>query len=426
MENIAQIPAQTTQIPIYNKNGDFVDFLILDTDFAIGLKAKPYLKNGYVQVTIDGISHMIHRLVMGATNGDNTKVSHLNGNNLDNRKANLRYCTPGQIIRNRQKRKGTSSKYIGVTKRNGASGVRWLAQIRQGDKIFRKVFMDEESAAYYYDTQITKLLKTDTFTPRINGVERPDDYKELKSRVKSNTLPKGICFARHGRYKAQISLNGKSVWLGDYDDLAMAESAYKAAKQQKQHLKVLGKLGTEILRNEEGIAIILTNDGHKILVDDDKYFFLKQYTWYANSKGHFQTHVGSKIMKMNKMVFGATSGSKISHINGIKSDLRLANLRISSNSELVHKNITMRDHSSKYLGVHKHYGKFTADITKDGKKYHLGQFDIEEEASKVRDIAAIQLFGNCANLNNKELLRTGDFSEYAHIIDKIAQRTQMV
>ena len=45
----------------------------------------------------------MHRVIMGATHGDGQIVDHINHNGLDNRRANLRFCTPGQSARNRRK-----------------------------------------------------------------------------------------------------------------------------------------------------------------------------------------------------------------------------------------------------------------------------------------------------------------------------------
>jgi len=54
----------------------------------------------------------MHRLILKAQKGQ--QVDHINGNGLDNRKDNLRFCTSSQNYQNSRKRKNCSSKYKGV------------------------------------------------------------------------------------------------------------------------------------------------------------------------------------------------------------------------------------------------------------------------------------------------------------------------
>ena len=55
---------------------------------------------------------LLHQAVIGKA-PEGLVTDHINGNGLDNRKSNLRFCTPSQNMINKRK-KGTSSKYKGV------------------------------------------------------------------------------------------------------------------------------------------------------------------------------------------------------------------------------------------------------------------------------------------------------------------------
>lgn len=54
----------------------------------------------------------LHRIILNAPRG--MQVDHINGNTLDNRKENLRICTPDQNQQNRKMRKDCSSGSKGV------------------------------------------------------------------------------------------------------------------------------------------------------------------------------------------------------------------------------------------------------------------------------------------------------------------------
>ena len=70
-------------------------------------------KEGYVVRSIPRHVILMHRLLVGAKNGD--IIDHINGVILDNRKSNLRFCSLSQNSWNARRRKVTfSSVYKGV------------------------------------------------------------------------------------------------------------------------------------------------------------------------------------------------------------------------------------------------------------------------------------------------------------------------
>lgn len=86
----------------------------------------------------------MHRLVMAAPAG--VLVDHINGDSLDNRRANLRFCNAVQNGANRAKKRGAASNYKGVYFENGA----WRARIGPGCSHLG-VFVTEVEAARAYD-----------------------------------------------------------------------------------------------------------------------------------------------------------------------------------------------------------------------------------------------------------------------------------
>lgn len=71
----------------------------------------------------------------------------------------------------------------------------------------------------------------------------------------------------------------------------------------------------------------------------------------------------------------------IDHINGVKSDNRISNLRDVTNAEnLQNMRKPMKGNKSGYLGVCNEGSRFRALIMVDGKQERIGVFDTAEEA----------------------------------------------
>ncbi len=115
------------------------------------------------------VAVLLHRLIAGAQPGE--QVDHVNGDALDNRRCNLRICTPTQNMQNRRKSptkdgRPTTSQYKGV--HFDAKRQRWIAQITIGG-VQRKIgrFRDEMAAAAAYDVAACRLFGDFALT---NGV----------------------------------------------------------------------------------------------------------------------------------------------------------------------------------------------------------------------------------------------------------------
>jgi hypothetical protein len=81
---------------------------------------------------------------------------------------------------------------------------------------------------------------------------------------------------------------------------------------------------------------------------------------------------------------------QIDHVNGVKTDNRIINLRVVTNQEN-NRNVPMRrNNSSGVTGVcwDKRVSKWRANVVVGGKFKHLGYFDTVEEAAAVRKAAS--------------------------------------
>lgn len=96
----------------------------------------------------------LHRVILDAPEG--VQVDHINGDGLDNRRANLRVCTNQQNSWNRHNTWGTS-RYLGVSWDTARE--RWAATITVSGKLIRLgLFTDEEEAARARDAGALELV----------------------------------------------------------------------------------------------------------------------------------------------------------------------------------------------------------------------------------------------------------------------------
>ena len=95
----------------------------------------------------------MHREIINAPAG--MQIDHINGNGLDNRKANLRLCNNAQNQQNRRKRSRATSLFKGV----GWHDNRWRARITvNGKQIEIGRFKSEFLAAEAYDQKAIELF----------------------------------------------------------------------------------------------------------------------------------------------------------------------------------------------------------------------------------------------------------------------------
>jgi hypothetical protein len=91
----------------------------------------------------------LHRRIMRCSEG--AVVDHINGNGLDNRRANLRVCSQAENLRNRKIHSNNSCGLKGVYWDDSNRGGSWRAQIRvNGKKINLGRFATSEAAHAAY------------------------------------------------------------------------------------------------------------------------------------------------------------------------------------------------------------------------------------------------------------------------------------
>lgn len=101
------------------------------------------------------VTELMHRTILGIT--DNTWVDHVNGNGLDNRRQNLRHCTPSQNLANSRLRRDNKSGAKGVVW--SARQRRWQANIRHnGRRLHLGTFRIKEDAIRAYNKAAVSIF----------------------------------------------------------------------------------------------------------------------------------------------------------------------------------------------------------------------------------------------------------------------------
>jgi hypothetical protein len=113
----------------------------------------------------------------------------------------------------------------------------------------------------------------------------------------------------------------------------------------------------------------------------------------TDKDGYLIVGVCRKIYRAHRVVWmyfhGSWPNGDIDHINRIKTDNRLSNLRVVTHRENRQNQGPCRNNKSGMRGVYRHYsGKWVAEIYGLGEKHYLGIFDEIADAQRAYASAA--------------------------------------
>lgn len=101
--------------------------------------------------------------------------------------------------------------------------------------------------------------------------------------------------------------------------------------------------------------------------------------------GYCNIKIDGKLYRAHRLiwlyVYGAWPIGDIDHVNGVRHDNRLSNLREATRSQNAQNQRKPRvTNTSSYLGVSAHKGKWMAQIQVNGKKHYIGCYSTPEAA----------------------------------------------
>lgn len=136
------------------------------------------------------------------------------------------------------------------------------------------------------------------------------------------------------------------------------------------------------------------NPGHQCAAWNTRYAGKEAFT--TGSHGYRQGSIFSSLYFAHRVIWAMTTGAwpldQIDHVNGVKDDNRIENLRAVTCTENMRNAAMPRNNTTGVMGVvwNKRDKKWQAQIMVGGKQIYLGLFDDLEEAAAARAAAEIE------------------------------------
>lgn len=152
---------------------------------------------------------------------------------------------------------------------------------------------------------------------------------------------------------------------------------------------------------------ITTASGHEIMIDDEDWDIVKEYSWRIATPSNCTYAVATPLIGnknrnvlMHRLILSAAD-RMIDHIDGNGLNNHRDNLRFCSHSQNAQNSRKHYVASSRFKGVswERDRGKWRVQITISGKQKRVGRFLTEKDAAAAYNKAAVKAFGEFARLN---------------------------
>lgn len=165
----------------------------------------------------------LHREIMNAP--DDMEVDHINGNPLDNRRCNLRICTPRENSWNRGIRSDNTTGYKGVFRKKGRNaGKMWYAKVGH---FHTEYFETKEEAANAYDYYALK------FYGEFARLNNPDKIPTKPPEREQTSKHKGVWWCKRDKvWRVQFQHNKVRYNVGTFQTEEDAVEAYHKKRKE--------------------------------------------------------------------------------------------------------------------------------------------------------------------------------------------------
>ena len=142
------------------------------------------------------------------------------------------------------------------------------------------------------------------------------------------------------------------------------------------------------------VTTLFDNKGNSFLIDTNQLDKVLECNWYVDNKGYVRT-ASRKYNRIYLHRFLLNTNNQVDHINRIKTDNRLCNIRLCTSQEnnlnRVYKN-TKSGVTGVQMVVKNGRVKYRPRVGFNGKRLSFGYYDSLEEAKRVREEKVAELF----------------------------------
>lgn len=151
------------------------------------------------------------------------------------------------------------------------------------------------------------------------------------------------------------------------------------------------------LRAEGDIVVITLTKGYEAFIDAADTHLVEGLNWQtddSNRTMYAVRNVKGGHSRLHRLIMDAPDHLEVDHINGNGLDNRRQNLRLATKNQNQHNRRTNRSSASGIKGVHlRPSGGWSAYISKNGRRMHLGTYNTSEEAHAAYCEASKRLHG---------------------------------
>ena len=369
---------------------------------------------GYAKGTIDGRNRSMHDYIMVDLEGrdipEGCVIDHMPPKNdrLDNRIDRLRIITRGKNIINRKKTTiPTTSKYIGVSKKNG----KWSVNVIISDDIHSLGTYDtEEEAARTRDVYLLHLFPDDN--ERMQPLNFPEKIEEMRlmkpyeRKQKYRNTYWGVSWlTSKSLHVATLTVNGKRIlWYSSKSEEICAKRYDATIVKHKldrplnfpddypDYVPNVNVIEKRDIPNTDTCYLLIKNRSKGLpIIDIADYERVKFGNIKVKSRNYVHIKIEKKMYLLHRFLKNAKSTDpRVDHRDRNPLNNTQANIQFSTPKENSENRSKAKNATSTYFGVSKdkRTGKYYAQIV-SGTLHKNIRYADEIDASRARDLLAM-------------------------------------